>query len=235
MNRQIALDTETTGLDASKGHRIIEIGCVEIIDRQITGKNWHFYLNPDRQIDAGAVAVHGITEAFLKDKPRFNEIADSFLDFIRGAQLVIHNAAFDLSFLDSEMSLLNRGIKKINTLCEVIDTLMLGRQKHPGQKNNLDALCKRYSVDISARELHGALLDAQLLAMLYLAMTGGQGTLFGEHQSNSNNGATRKTTQQKLQGSHLDRLIVLKAPEDEIQEHNKHMSKIKNALWETQE
>jgi len=177
MTRQIVLDTETTGLDPNQGHRLIEVGCVEVINRRLTGRHFHQYVNPQREIDAGAIEVHGITNAMLADKPLFGHIADELLEFIRGAELIIHNAAFDLGFLNAEFGLLNRGIERVESFCGVIDTLMLARQRHPGQKNNLDALCGRYGVDNSQRDLHGALLDAEILADVYLAMTGGQTAL----------------------------------------------------------
>ncbi len=176
--RQIVLDTETTGLEVAKGHRIIEIGGVELSNRKFTGRQFHKFVNPDREIDDGAFEVHGITSQFLADKPRFAGIADELLDFIRGAELIIHNAPFDVSFLDYEFSQLNTRVK-VRDLCTVTDSLALARHKHPGQKNNLDSLCRRYAVDISARTLHGALLDAEILADVYLLMTGGQTALFG--------------------------------------------------------
>ena len=175
--RQIVLDTETTGLETSEGHRIIEIGCVEILDRRPTRNVFHTYINPDRVVDAGALEVHGIDNRFLKDKRRFAEVAGEFLDFVRGAELVIHNAAFDVGFVNHELGLMKNEVQDIRDICGVLDTLELARRQHPGQKNSLDALCKRYSVDNSDREYHGALLDAQLLAEVYLAMTGGQGAL----------------------------------------------------------
>ena len=175
--RQIVLDTETTGLEVSQGHRIIEIGCVELINRRVSGNHWHFYFNPEREVDSGAFEVHGISDEFLQDKPRFSEMADAFLEFVRGAELVIHNAAFDVGFLDHELSLLDAPAAPLQEICGILDTLMLARQKHPGQKNNLDALCKRYDIDNSRRSLHGALLDARILADVYLAMTGGQTSL----------------------------------------------------------
>ena len=177
MIRQIVLDTETTGLEPSQGHRIIEIGCVEIINRRLTNNHWHHYIQPDREIDAGAFAVHGISNEFLQDKPRFAELADSFLHYIDGAELIIHNAPFDVGFLNHELGLLNDSRPRIEAICSVLDTLVMARQKHPGQKNNLDALCKRYEIDNSARTLHGALLDAEILADVYLLMTGGQTSL----------------------------------------------------------
>jgi DNA polymerase III subunit epsilon len=182
--RQIVLDTETTGLEPALGHRIIEIGCVELMNRRATGRTFHRYLNPERDIDEGALSVHGIARADLEGKPRFADIVEELRAFISGAELVIHNAAFDVAFLDAEFALLNKGADgavdlrlSIAGLCTVLDTLALARGMHPGQRNSLDALCKRYSVDNSRRELHGALLDARILADVYLAMTGGQGAL----------------------------------------------------------
>jgi DNA polymerase-3 subunit epsilon len=174
--RQIVLDTETTGLEPGKGHRIIEIGCIELRERRRTGERFHCYLNPDREVDRGALEVHGIDDAFLRDKPRFAEVAQALLDFIGDAELVIHNAAFDLGFLDHELSLCGRS-ERLGARGPVLDTLALARERYPGQRNNLDALCKRLGVDASHRELHGALLDASLLAEAYLALTAGQGDL----------------------------------------------------------
>lgn len=182
--RQIVLDTETTGLDPSSGHRIIEIGCIELLNRRFTGNKLHIYINPERQIDAGAIRVHGITNEFLQDKPVFADIAKQFIEFVDGAELIIHNAPFDVGFLNSELA----GVKythKLEERCAVLDTLLLAREKHPGQRNNLDALCKRYNVNNSNRKLHGALLDAEILAFVYLAMTGGQKELFVKEQSQS--------------------------------------------------
>ncbi|HVO46084.1 MAG TPA: DNA polymerase III subunit epsilon [Steroidobacteraceae bacterium] len=175
--RQIVLDTETTGLEPQQGHRIIEIGCVELINRRASGRTFHKYLNPQRDIDEGALAVHGISRADLEDKPTFAQVAEELLGFIGGAELVIHNAAFDVAFLDWELGMIPGESRTIAALCSVLDTLALARSMHPGQRNNLDALCKRYNVDNSRRELHGALLDARILADVYLAMTGGQGAL----------------------------------------------------------
>lgn len=174
--RQIFLDTETTGLETRLGHRIIELACVEMVNRRLTRRHLHYYVNPDRDIDEGALAVHGISREFLADKPRFGEIANEFLDFIRGAELVIHNAAFDVGFLDSELGML--GLATVNTVCaNVRDTLKMARELHPGKKNNLNALCERYGVNNAHRTLHGALLDAEILADVYVAMTRGQESL----------------------------------------------------------
>jgi DNA polymerase-3 subunit epsilon len=175
--RQVVLDTETTGLEVSQGHRIIEIGCVEIIDRKLTGRHYHQYIKPQRAIDQGALEVHGITEEFLADKPVFARVADEFLEFIRGAELVIHNAPFDVGFIEAEFKLLDPASAPVSSYCNVTDSLQLARSRHPGQRNNLDALCQRYAVDNSNRTLHGALLDAEILADVYLLMTGGQTSL----------------------------------------------------------
>jgi DNA polymerase-3 subunit epsilon len=179
--RQVVLDTETTGLEPHLGHRIIEIGCVEVVNRRATGRHFHEYLNPERDIDAGAAAVHGMTREKLADKPRFAEVALRFLEFVDGAELVIHNAPFDVAFLDSELArwVAATGDEPVllRSRCRVLDTLALAREMHPGQRNGLDALCKRYAIDNSHRQLHGALLDARILADVYLAMTGGQNSL----------------------------------------------------------
>lgn len=182
MSRQVVLDTETTGLDPERGHRVIEIGAVEVVSRQLTGRVFHVYLNPEREIDAGALEVHGITNEFLADKPRFADVADEFLDFIANAELVIHNAPFDVGFLNAELARLDRG-RLVDHCASVLDTLRLAKEMHPGQKNNLDALCRRYAVDNSGRSYHGALLDAQLLAEVYLLMTRGQDSLAIEMQA----------------------------------------------------
>ncbi len=178
MTRQVVLDTETTGLEVEHGHRIIEIGAVELIDRKITRRHFHRYVNPQREIDDGALAVHGITQDFLADKPSFADIAGDLLAFIGGAELIIHNAPFDISFLDDELSRLGGSKVRVEQTCAVVDTLTMARHKHPGQKNSLDALCRRYGVDNTQRALHGALLDAEILADVYLMMTGGQTALF---------------------------------------------------------
>lgn len=225
--RQIVLDTETTGLDPSQGHRIIEIGAVELINRKITGNNFHIYLNPDREIDAGAVNVHGLTTKFLQDKPRMGEIADKFLDYLSDSELIIHNAKFDIGFITAELNMLN---KKLIDNLKVIDTLLLARERHPGQKNNLDALCKRYNIDNSKRDLHGALLDANLLALLYLAMTGGQGSLFGESHEETNLEEFVAKAQKN------SRLKIIRASEEELQLHKNRLEEIqkvsKKVLWD---
>jgi len=175
--RQIILDTETTGLETAQGHRIIELGCVELLNRRLTGNHFHYYLAPDRDIDIGAEEVHGITKEFLKDKPKFRDVVDEFIDYVRGAEVIIHNAPFDVGFLNYELKLMDSSWGRVEDHCTIIDSLALAREKHPGQRNSLDALCQRYHVENSHRELHGALLDAEILADVYLLMTGGQGSL----------------------------------------------------------
>ncbi len=189
--RQIVLDTETTGLEPSQGHKIIEIGCVEMINRRLTGNNYHQYLQPDRAIDEGAQAVHGISNEFLADKPRFADIVKDFIEYLDGAELIIHNAPFDVGFIDHEFKLSGAEYGKVSTYCSVIDTLVMARKMRPGKKNNLDILCKEYEVNNAHRELHGALLDAELLSEVYLRMTGGQSmlSLDSEEASTSQSGA----------------------------------------------
>lgn len=220
--RQIILDTETTGLSPAEGHRIIEIGAVEMVDRKLTGNHFHHYINPERDIDAGAVNVHGITVQFLKDKPLFAQIVEEFLSFVKDAQLIIHNAPFDTGFLDHELQRYRAEHPKIIDYCKVIDTLAMARKLHPGQKNNLDALCKRYNVDNAKRGLHGALLDANLLARVYLAMTGGQGSLFGEENT------SEQTTSKKYHRKKNLTLRVLKATPEEILLHEQRMKELDN-------
>jgi DNA polymerase-3 subunit epsilon len=223
--RQIVLDTETTGLRPEQGHRIIEIGALELIDRQPTGRQLHKYLNPDREIDEGALEVHGITQEFLQDKPRFADVVTEFLEFVDGSELVIHNAPFDIGFLDYELSLLEGEACVMTDRAQVLDTLELAKDLHPGQRNNLDALCKRYEIDNSSRTLHGALLDAEILASVYLAMTGGQTDL----------GLSLETTRPDLASSDdsaaLPRppVIVLRASEEELAVHNARMKRIQKA------
>ncbi|PPD05466.1 MAG: DNA polymerase III subunit epsilon [Methylobacter sp.] len=188
--RQVVLDTETTGLSPQEGHRIIEIGCVELINRRLTHNRFHIYINPDRQIDQGAIEVHGITNEFLADKPRFEDIVDDFLAFISGAELIIHNAPFDVGFINSELSRLEKDYGSVDKVSTVFDTLAYARKKHPGQRNSLDALCKRYNIDNSHRELHGALLDAEILADVFLLMTGGQSSLLDETQNTGGSAAS---------------------------------------------
>lgn len=228
--RQIVLDTETTGLEPSEGHRIIEIGCVELIDRRLTGNNFHQYLQPDREIDAGAIEVHGISNEFLEDKPRFEDVVKDFLAYIKGAELVIHNAPFDVGFLNHELKLCASG-QQLSDLCTVLDTLAMARKMHPGQKNNLDALCRRYEIDNSRRDLHGALLDAEILADVYLGMTGGQvalslGGAMDAGGSSGEPGAIRRV--------HGERppLRVIRACEEEIAAHRARLQAIAGARGE---
>jgi DNA polymerase III subunit epsilon len=224
--RQIILDTETTGLDPAQGHRIIEIGCVELMNRKHTGRHLHIYLNPEREVEAGAIEIHGITNEFLADKPLFSSIAETFLDFVKGAELIIHNAPFDIGFLNHELRLLNRGHLPMLDYCSVLDTLAMARKKHPGQKNNLDALCKRYQVDNSQRELHGALKDAEILADVYLMMTGGQSSLSLGYE-----GGTEVAATQQVQKLSADRppLRVIQASEEELAAHQKRLMQIQKA------
>ncbi|MCC5866315.1 MAG: DNA polymerase III subunit epsilon [Wenzhouxiangella sp.] len=220
--RQVVLDTETTGLEHRDGHRIIEIGCVELIERRLTGRNFHVYLNPERQVEGGALEVHGITDEFLADKPRFADVADDFIEFIRDAELVIHNAPFDLGFLDAELErLAGDPVMRVVDLAQVLDTLALARELHPGQRNSLDALCKRYEVDNSNRDLHGALLDAEILADVYLAMTGGQVDLCLDLSDDSDG-----IQGEVISGLDLSRLRVMVASEQEIAAHEQRLAAI---------
>lgn len=236
--RQIVLDTETTGLDLAQGNRIIEIGCVEIVGRKLTGRHYHQYINPERESEEGALAVHGITSEFLADKPLFAQIADSFLAFVRGAELVIHNAAFDTGFLDSELSRVYGEGFSIASHCRITDTLRMAKERHPGQRNNLDALCKRYEVDNSHRELHGALLDAEILADVYLAMTGGQVSLALGAQGDSGGvaGSIRDTSLRRVDPALAARLQVLSASPEELTAHEERLAVIRkkagNCLWD---
>lgn len=227
--RQIVLDTETTGLETSQDHRIIEIGCVELVNRKLTGKHYHQYINPQRNVDEGALQVHGISDEFLADKPLFENIIDDFLAFVGDAELVIHNAPFDVGFIDHELSKLPKQPKSITDLCHVVDTLALARNKHPGQRNNLDALCKRYAVDNSQRDLHGALLDAEILADVYLVMTGGQVNLNINDQSSSDEGAVTTASGIRRLASGRSALKVIKASDTELASHNKKLETIKQA------
>lgn len=217
MTRQIVLDTETTGLETQQGHRLIEIGCIEVINRRATGNRFHQYLNPDREIDEGAQAVHGISTEFLADKPRFADIASELMAFLDGAELVIHNAAFDIGFINHELKLLGPEHGRIEDRCTVLDTLALARKMHPGQKNSLDALCKRYFIDNSHRELHGALLDAEILLDVYLGMTGGQVSLsLGQNDASVTQFSTGNIKRLPVQRV---RLPVIKASETELLAH----------------
>ncbi|MFL0798478.1 MAG: DNA polymerase III subunit epsilon [Cellvibrionaceae bacterium] len=222
--KQIVLDTETTGLAPEQGHRIIEIGCVELLNRQITGRHYHVYINPDRDVPEEAISVHGITNEFLVDKPRFAQIAEEFASFIDGAELIIHNAPFDIGFMDHEFALDGKRFGPINEICSVIDTLVMARERHPGQRNNLDALCKRYDVDNSQRDLHGALLDSEILADVYLAMTGGQTALAlaGESKDSGSSGAAKISEIQRL-SENRQPLPVISADSEEQDAHNEYM------------
>jgi len=215
--RQIIVDTETTGLDPAQGHRIIEIGCVEMINRRASGKSFHRYVRPDREIDPGALQVHGITNEFLANQPRFAEVASELIEFIRGAELVIHNAPFDVAFLDAEFKRLPAPQPRVSELCLVLDTLALARKMHPGQRNGLDALCKRYSVDNSHREFHGALLDARILLDVYLAMTGGQSALVLGEESKSDANVTAAQSRAQRPAGEL-KVIRASAAETELHE-----------------
>jgi DNA polymerase III subunit epsilon len=230
--RIVVLDTETTGLNPQEGHRIIEIGCVEMVNRRLTGKTFHVYINPDRVIDAGAIAVHGITNEFLTDKPRFHQIVDDFVAFIKGAELIIHNAPFDVGFINHEFSILNHHLGAVTDYSTVFDTLTYARQKHPGQRNSLDALCKRYNIDNSHRQLHGALLDAEILADVFLLMTGGQFSLLDE--SKSEEVVTAQTVVQQV-ATDRPPLTVIRCNEPELQAHQQRLDAIQKAsgqcLW----
>ena len=223
--RQIVLDTETTGLDPKDGHRIIEIGCVELINRRLTENRFHQYIQPAREIDPGAMEVHGITNEFLKDKPLFEDIASDFVEYIRGAELIIHNAPFDVGFMNAELQKLGKKWGTVQDICTITDTLKLARKNHPGQRNTLDALCKRYEVDNSQRELHGALLDAELLSDVYLAMTGGQASLMLDGQS-ENTDASGNITNKKVPKKDQVKLKVVKATKTELKAHEERLEAI---------
>jgi len=220
--RQVVLDTETTGLDPKSGHRIIEIGCVELFNRQITGQTFHVYLQPDRQVDPEAMKVHGITDEFLLDKPRFVEIVDVFLKFIGTAELIIHNAPFDVGFLNSELKLWKADQNPIDKTCSILDTLVLARKWYPGQRNSLDALCKRFNIDNTQRQLHGALLDAQILAEVYLAMTGGQVVLLAQ----SENAQLIKNTEIRRIDKNRSRLPIIMPTLEELAAHEQRLTVI---------
>jgi DNA polymerase-3 subunit epsilon len=232
--RQIVLDTETTGIDPSEGHRIIEIGCVELMERQPTGRHYHAYINPEREVEAEAITIHGITNEFLADKPVFSRVADEFFEFIKGAELVIHNAAFDIGFMDAEFARL-KSKRKTAEYCGVVDSLAIARKKHPGQKNNLDALCKRYGIDNSNRELHGALLDAEILADVYLLLTGGQTALSLDANSDIAGGglAVRRVS------ANRQSLPVVPASAQEEEAHREFMTvlaaKAGDTVWDREE
>ena len=232
--RQVVLDTETTGLEPEKGHRIIEIGCVELDNRKLTGRHYHQYIQPERDIEEQAIEVHGITNEFLKDKPVFVDIMDEFMAFVEGAELIIHNAPFDIGFINHELANYGRNkFQPITEYCSVIDTLVMARQKHPGQKNNLDALCRRYGIDNSHREKHGALLDAEILADVYLMMTGGQTDLNLSGKANGEGGVQMET----IRRLPADRkpLKVVRATADELEQHESRLDIVEkeggSCLW----
>ena len=227
--RQIVLDTETTGLETSQDHRIIEIGCVEMVNRKLTGRHYHQYINPERKIDEGAMEVHGITDEYLQDKPLFSAISSEFLDFLDGAELIIHNAPFDLGFINHELKKLGKKTPLLESSCRVIDTLGLARQKHPGQKNSLDALCKRYGVDNSQRDLHGALLDSEILADVYLLMTGGQVNLNINQEGVSESGEINTASTIRRLPKDRKPIRVIRANDNEIAAHHKKLEDIKSA------
>ena len=234
--RQIVLDTETTGLEITESHRIIEIGGVEIVDRKLTGNHYHQYIQPDRAIDAGAFEVHGISSEFLADKPRFEQIADAFLDFVEGAEVIIHNAAFDVSFLDYEFRLCSANTR-MDIVCDsVTDSLQLARKQFPGQRNSLDALCKRLDIDNSRRQLHGALLDAEILAEVYLRMTGGQSSLgFDLDVSQEKNSGSNEL---KADPAEYPPQVVLQANKAEQEAHDAWLEKLQKesaagCVWST--
>lgn len=228
--RQIILDTETTGLNPKEGHRIIEIGCVELVRRKFTGNNFHCYINPERQVDIGALKVHGLSNTFLADKPIFKDIYKEFIDYIDGAEVIIHNAPFDVGFLNHEFKLINKKEKLFASYCDVIDSLVMARKKHPGQRNSLDALCKRYHVDNSDRELHGALLDARILGQVYLAMTGGQESLFDNdeplHQSSLGTKNAEEMGGKRDDVAKIWDLPVIAADKSETQQHQDYLKRI---------
>lgn len=225
--RYVVLDTETTGMPVTDGHRIIEIGCVEVIERRLTGRHYHVYIQPDREVDEGAIAVHGITDEFLKDKPRFRDVADEFFEFIKGAELVIHNAPFDVGFIENEFALLGQAERAdISQYCTVLDTLVMARERHPGQRNTLDALCSRYHVDNSQRQLHGALLDAEILADVFLHMTGGQSSLSlsaGDDSDGQGAGAIRRLAADRVPAP------VLAATAAELEAHRSFLQGLAKA------
>ena len=234
--RQIVLDTETTGLETAHGHRIIEIGCVEMINRRLTGNNYHQYIQPEREIDEGALQVHGISQEFLADKPRFADISHDLLNYLGDAELIIHNAPFDIGFLNYELQMIEGEQFDITARCEVLDTLAMARQMHPGVRNSLDALCKRYSVDNSGRELHGALLDSEILADVYLAMTGGQSSL--SLDASEEVGRISKPTINRVD-SDRPPLAVIEPSAEELQAHRDYLDKLEKdtgyCVWRAHE
>lgn len=234
--RQVVLDTETTGLSAAQGHRVIEIGCVELINRRFSGREFHRFLNPDRDIDEGAERVHGISRADLENQPRFHEIVDALLEFLSGAELVIHNAEFDIGFLEYELELMKHPRPKISEHASILDTLSLARRLHPGQRNSLDALCKRYEVDASKRDVHGALIDSELLARVYLAMTGGQTALLLDEETGKARKQAIEANGSNIAGRSSDlKLVVIRANKNEAAAHEAMLEKLReagNCVWD---
>jgi DNA polymerase III subunit epsilon len=222
--RQIVLDTETTGLSTAEGHRLIEIGCLELINRRFTGNRFHHYINPQRLVDKEAYAVHGLSDEFLRDKPVFSAVVKDLLAFIDGSELIIHNAPFDIGFLNYELTLWNPSSKLVKERCAVIDTLVLARNKHPGQSNSLDALCKRYQIDNSNRDLHGALIDAQLLGKVYLAMTGGQDQLFAGDEASARPATVIETPAAVTATEWRVPLIVIQPTPEELKSHQEFLA-----------
>ncbi|MCW8996558.1 MAG: DNA polymerase III subunit epsilon [Psychromonas sp.] len=232
VTRQVVLDTETTGMNKDGnvcfGHRIIEIGCVEVINRRLTGRHYHVYIKPDREVDPEAVTVHGITDQFLQDKPEFSEIADEFIEFIKGAELIIHNAPFDVAFMDQEFRFLNKKTQPTEQISTVTDTLVMAKKMFPGKRNNLDALCDRYGIDNKHRVLHGALLDAEILADVYLFMTGGQAKLNLSNNANNESVTGRRPRQSQAP------LLIIRATDEENKAHQKRLdlvAKSGSCLW----
>ncbi len=223
--RQVVVDTETTGLEPEQGHRVIEIGCVEILDRRVTGERYHQYVNPKREIDDAAYEIHGLSNRDLEDEPEFETIAEEFMAFIRGAELIIHNAPFDVAFLNYELSRME-STERIDDACTILDSLALARHKHPGQKNSLDALCRRYGVDSSARERHGALLDAEILADVYLTMTGGQTSMFDDGANGSGRIAAEATEVRLTARS--SKLLVQRPTPEELEAHEAYLDNLDN-------
>lgn len=232
--RQIILDTETTGLSPSKGHRITEIGCLEVIDRRETGRRFHTYLNPEREIDEGALRVTGLTVEFLKDKPKFSEVVEDFVAFldVENTEVIIHNAPFDLGFLNSELERLNHSWCPVEDHVGVIDTLIMARRMHPGQRNNLDVLCRRYNVDASKRDYHGALLDAKLLSQVYLAMTAGQTSFALGSVDPATTGVSERPTEVKVKRTAGIALSVIRANQKEVFAHRKRLTELQEAFDE---
>jgi len=219
--RQLILDTETTGISAESGHRVIEIGIVEIVDRRLTGNDFQSYLNPERRIDPNTIPIHGISDEFISDKPLFKDLVSDFLDYVKDAEVIMHNAPFDTSFINNELALLGLD-DRLENLCEITDTLIIARKKHPGQRNSLDALCSRYEIDTTKREVHGALIDAKLLANVYLLMTGGQVGFFNQDQTTAN-GSSDDNHDYNFKNR---KIIQIDLNEDELNNHQTYLKKL---------